>query len=259
MERILNDIRSVPGITGVLVLDIETLESYHLLPVTFSSDSIQDIQIKLLKLSEKMTKQSRLDLKFENGAGLVYNLERSTVLIFGKSNLNFSVLGLVLKSALQAIERKLDSKAKEPAKTQLTSTLDESSRRTTLVIDKKVLGLLIEAVNLVAKGLMKAHGSFYVTQNLRKSKESLIKEFPFVASFYVDNNATISLIKGKEELLDEKFAFALIKWIHFFVNSFDPTQSLDVRDLTAKINQPLEEIGFYSIYRKMADLKAQNP
>jgi predicted regulator of Ras-like GTPase activity (Roadblock/LC7/MglB family) len=128
MERILNDIKSVPGISGVLVLDKDTLKSYHLLPATFSSESIQNIRTKLLKLSEKMNEQSRLDLKFEHGVGLVYNLERSAILIFGKSNLNFSILGLVMKSALQAIERKLAIKAKEPVKTQVSSTEGQPSR-----------------------------------------------------------------------------------------------------------------------------------
>jgi len=97
-----------------------------------------------------------------------------------------------------------------------------------------------------------------VTQNLRKSKERVAQEFPFVVNFYVDNNATISLIKGREELLDKNLTFALIKWIYLFMNSSNQIQSLDIRDLTAEISQPLKEIGFYSIYRKVADLKAQN-
>ncbi len=134
--------------------------------------------------------------------------------------------------------------------------LEKQPQRTTFVVDKKTLELLIEAVNLVAKGLVKTQGSFWVIRNLRKSKERIVTEFPFVANFYVDNNATISLIKGK--LLDENLTIALIKWIYLFMNSSDQTQSLDLRDLTAKIGPSLEGIGFYNIYRKVADPKAQN-
>ncbi len=252
MEGILTDIRSVPGTRGVLVLDKDTLKSYHLLPATFSSESIENIGIKLLKLSENMSEQSRLDLKFEHGIGLVYNLEHSVILIFGKADLNFSILGLVLKSALQAIERKLAQRPYEPVKIRASSTWDEPSRRPTFVVDKKALGLLIEAVNLVAKGLVKTFGSFWVSQNLRKSKEQVVKEFPFVANFYVDNNATISLIEEGEEVINDDLTFALIKWIYLFMNSSSQTQSLGVRDLTAKISHSLEEIGFYSIYRRLA-------
>jgi predicted regulator of Ras-like GTPase activity (Roadblock/LC7/MglB family) len=265
MERILSDIKSVPGVRGVLVLDKDAFASHHLLPATFSSESIHNMGIKLLKLSEKMDEQSRMDLKFEHGFGLIYNLEKSVILIFGDSSLNFSFLGLVLKSALQAIERKLTEESTKPVKIKTESTRNGLSRHTTFVVDKKSLGLLIEAVNLVAKGLAKTCGSFWVSQNLRKSKERVVKEFPFVANFYVDNNATISLIKGKEEFLNENLVFALIKWIYLFMNSSGleiqnsrQTQSLGVRDLTAKISRSLDEIGFYSIYQKMANLKAQN-
>jgi hypothetical protein len=136
--------------------------------------------------------------------------------------------------------------------------LEKQPRRTNLVVNKKSLGLLIEAVNLVAKELVKTLGSYPVTQNLRKSKEMVVKEFPFVASFYVDNKATVSLIKGREELLDERLMISLIKWIYLFINSSDQTQSLDIRDLTAEISPSLEEIGFYSVYRRVADLMAQD-
>ncbi|MCK4385326.1 MAG: hypothetical protein KAW52_03595 [candidate division Zixibacteria bacterium] len=78
--------------------------------------------------------------------------------------------------------------------------------------------MLIEAVNLVARGFVKTLGSCWVTQNLRKSKKRVVKEFPHVANFYVDNNATISLKKGKEELLDENLMITLIKWIYLFVS-----------------------------------------
>jgi hypothetical protein len=52
--------------------------------------------------------------------------------------------------------------------------------------------------------------------------------------------------------MNEKLVFALIKWIYLFMNSSSQTQSLGVRDLTAKISQSLDEIGFYNIYQKVA-------
>jgi hypothetical protein len=253
MERFLSDIKSVPGVTGVVILDKETLESHQLLPATFSSASSRNVGTKLLRLSENMSPQSRLDLKFEHGIGLVYNLEYSVILIFGKADLNFSLLGLVLKSVLQAIERELAAQSCDLVKTQPSSTWNEGSQPTAFLVDKKALGLLIEAVNLVAKGLVETQGSFWVSQNLRKSKDRIVKEFPFVANFYVDNDATISLIKGGEGVINENLTFALIKWIYLFMNSSSQTQSVGVRDLTAKISHSLEEIGFYSMYRRLAE------
>lgn len=247
MEKILSDIKSVPGVTGAMVLAKESLNSYHLLPASFTPRSIKEVGIKLLKLSEKMPPHSRLNLKFDNGIGLVYNLERSAVLIFGRSSLDFSFLGLVLKSALQSIERKLERETLEP---------DQVKKISSFVIDKADLNLLIEAINLVAEGYAKDKGIFWVTKNLRGAKEDVIKEFPQISSFYVDNNGKVSVLKAQKEMFDQKTSVALVKWIDLFVNKAShPTRRdriADIRELTARISKPLEGIGFYDLYSKVA-------
>lgn len=247
MDRILGDIKSVPGVTGAMVLAKESLNSYHLLPASFTTNSIKEVGMKLLKLSKKMPPHSRLNLKFDNGIGLVYNLERSVVLIFGRSNLNFSFLGLVLKSALQSIERKLEGETPEP---------DQVKQIPSFVIDKADLNLLIEAINLVAEGYAKDKGIFWVTKNLRGAKEDVIKEFPQISSFYVDNNGKVSVLKAQKEMFDQKTSVALVKWIDLFVNKAPhPTRRgrvVDIKELTARISKPLEGIGFYDLYTKVA-------
>jgi hypothetical protein len=127
METILSDINSVPGVSGTLVLAKESSRCYHLLPTSFTTTSLEVVVEKLLKLSERMPPHSRLNLKFERGIGLVYNLEKSVVLIFGRSSLDSSILGFVLKSALQSIEKELEKEAPEPA---------ESGDKPAFVIDK---------------------------------------------------------------------------------------------------------------------------
>jgi len=247
MEKILSDIKSVPGVTGAMVLAKESLNCYHLLPASFTPRSIKEVGIKLLKLSEKLPPHSRLNLKFDNGIGLVYNLERSAVLIFGRSSLDFSFLGLVLKSALQSIERKLEGETPEP---------DQVKQISSFVIDKADLNLLIEAINLVAEGYAKDKGIFWVTKNLRGAKEDVIKEFPQISSFYVDNNGKVSVLKAQKEMFDQKTSVALVKWIDLFVNKAPhPTRRgrvVDIKELTARISKPLEGIGFYDLYTKVA-------
>jgi hypothetical protein len=246
MERILSDIKAVPGVTGAMVLAKQSLNCYHLLPASFTPRSIKQVGIKLVNLSEKLPPHSRLNLKFDNGIGLVYNLERSVVLIFGRSSLDFSLLGLVLKSALQSIERKIQRE---------TSELDQDKKTFIFMIDKADLNLLIEAINLVAEGYAKDQGIFWVTQNLRKAKEDVIKEFPQISSLYVDNNGKVSILKAPKEMFDRKTPLALVKWIDLFLNKTPhPTRCdrvTDVRKLTARISKPLEGIGFYDLYSRV--------
>jgi hypothetical protein len=242
MELILRDIRSVPGVTGTFVLAKRSLNCYHLLPASFNATSIEQVVEKLHKLSERMPPQSRLNLKFESGIGLVYNLEKSVVLIFGRSDLDFSFLRLVLKSALQSIEKKLEQEK-------------EVESRSALVIDGANLDLLIEAINLVAQGFARDQGIFWVTKNLRKAKEDVIKEFPQISSFYVDNDGKVSILKAPKEAFDQKIPLALAKWIDLFVKEApNPTRRdriADVKELTARISQPLEGMGFYDLYSKV--------
>ena len=247
MERILNDIKSVPGVTGAMVLAKESLNCYHLLPASFTTNSIEKVGMKLLKLSAKMPPHSRLNLKFDNGIGLVYNLEKSVILIFGRSNLDFSFLGLVLKSALQSVERRLERE---------TLKLDQVKSLSSFMIDKANLNLLIEAMNLVAESYAKDQGIFWVAQNLRKAKEDVIKEFPQISSFYVDNNGKVTILKAPKEIFDQKTPLALVKWIDLFVNKAPhPSRRdrvADIREVTARISKPLEGIGFYDLYSQVA-------
>jgi hypothetical protein len=246
MDIILSDIKSVPGVTGTLVLAKQSLSCYHLLPASFNATSIRQVVTRLLDLSERMPPHSRLNLKFESGVGLVYNLERSLVLIFGKSDLDFSVLGFVLKSALQSIERQLQQQEAGP---------EVITRESASVIDKDNLSLLIEAINLVAQGHVRNQGTFWVTKNLRRTKEDVIKEFPQISSFYVDNHGKVSVLRTPKEVLDQKTPLAMAKWIDLFINKVPhPARRdrvADIKELTALISKPLEGIGFYDLYSKV--------
>jgi hypothetical protein len=246
MESILGDIKSIPGVTGTMVLAKDSLESYHLLPHSFTSGAVKSVGERLLRLAHKLPPHSRLNLKFENGVGLVYNLERSVVLIFGRSDLDFSLLGLVLKSALRSIERRLESLSEEP------QPVDKAASG---MMDQEGLNVLVQAINLVAQSYVQDRGVFWVTKNLRRTKEDVVKEFPLVSGFYVDNHGRVSVLGASREMFDRRVSLALAKWIDLFVEHTPhppPRDRLtDIRKLTARISAPLEGIGFYDVYSRV--------
>ncbi|HEX7401838.1 MAG TPA: hypothetical protein VF369_06645 [candidate division Zixibacteria bacterium] len=247
MEKILKEIKSVQGVTGTLVLAKGLKVSYYELPTNFTPSLIKQVGAKLQKLCEKMSLPSRLDLKFDNGIGMVYNLENSVILIFGKPDMDFSFLGLVLKSALQSIERLLEREE---------GVEEQTTDMPSVAMDQASLNLLIEAINLVATGYAEKRGIWWVTRNLRKSKEDIIREFPQMSNFYVNNQGKVSLVSAKAEVYDRKIPLAVIKWIDLFVNKTphsSPRDRVDdVKKLTAHISQPLEGLGFYELYTKVA-------
>jgi predicted regulator of Ras-like GTPase activity (Roadblock/LC7/MglB family) len=246
METILSEIGSVPGVTGAMVLAKDSQDFYHLLPPTFTHRAIAEMGNKMLGLSQRLSPHTRLNLKFECGIGLVYNLPRSVILIFGRPDMDLSLLGLTLKWALQSIEREVEAKLLQPVDPKATSAS---------AIDRGKLELLIEAINLVAQGCARDQGTFWVTKNLRKAKQDVIKEFPQASSFCVDNHGSVSISREPEQMLDQRTSLALVKWIDLFLKEAphparrDPVA--DVRELTARISKPLEGIGFYDLYTKV--------
>jgi hypothetical protein len=108
---------------------------------------------------------------------------------------------------------------------------------------------------LVAEGYIKDQGTFWVTKNLRKAKEDVIKEFPEISSFYVDNDGKVSILSTQRTILDQKIPVALVKWIGLFVNKAPnperPDRVANIKKLTAHISKPLEGIGFYDLYSRV--------
>jgi len=96
-------------------------------------------------------------------------------------------------------------------------------------------------------------GTYLVTQNLRKAKEELLPRFELLQYFFVDNNGTVSLIRGKEEEVpfDTLKAFALL--INLFIHlcsSHNPELSTDIRELTLGLEDKLEQMGFYETFER---------
>src|SRR4030042_6315637 len=114
MNKILQEIKSVQGVSGVLVLDKKEGITYQLTPASFPTEGLKEVGLRLSRLSKACPVDLSLELRFENGLALLYNLERGTVFIFGRLGINLSILELVLKSAFLSIERKLSKMEEKP-------------------------------------------------------------------------------------------------------------------------------------------------
>ena len=113
---------------------------------------------------------------------------------------------------------------------------------------------LVQAFNQIAKIYKEKLGVYLVTQNQRKSKEELLQKFALLHNLFVDNNGTISIIRGKEDEVptDSLEAFAL--WISFFIqlcSRYEPELSTDIKYLTLGFEDKLEQMGFYETYDKI--------
>ncbi len=246
MNEILQEIKSVQGITGVLVLNKNESVTYQVTPLSFPKEGLREIGTRLSRLANTSATGTSLELRFENGLAFFYNLDKGAVLIFGRPGMNVSVLSLVLKSAFFAIERKLAKEGEKPSFGR--------EETPSFFLDKIYLEHLITALNQIARTYQGKLGTYSVTQNLRRAKEEFLIKFDLLQNFFVDNNGTVSLVRGKEEETSADILRALALWISHFIHLCsvqEPELLTDIRGLTSGLEDKLEMMGFYETYEKL--------
>jgi hypothetical protein len=245
MNGILQEIKSVQGISGVLILDKRTLSVHQLLPASFSFDLIKDLSWHLKGLVSPFEEKVNFTFSFANGSALVFNLEKSVLLILAKPSLNHSILNLVLKSVIPSIEKKLEKEISR-------SIFAVPGREKESLAEPELIQLLLKTINLVSSNCQKILGIYSAAQNLRKAKEQLLLPFPLVSNFYVDNNGEVLIIKGKESTLTGDILSAFIFWIAIFLqycSNMNPRLGeANIKDLTFELSEQLAQTSFYRMF-----------
>lgn len=240
MDKILANIRSVPGVTGTIVIDKSRALTYQLMPASFSSEEIKNLALPLLQLGRSLEHSLSLDFFFENGAARLYNRKQLVMLILGRDDLNLNALGTVCREAIPAISRKL-------ATGQLRVSLPGGDGSTELGPE-----FLIKAVNIISMNCVEKIGAYLVTKNLRKGKDELSSEYPFLGTISVDNNGTASFIKGVNVEGGRDMLPAFAHWANLFLSycaqSTNKLKPADIMELTFEIKDKLDLSGFYQLY-----------
>ncbi len=240
MDKILANIRSVPGVVGTIVIDKSRALTYQLMPASFNSDNIKQISLRILALGRSLNQNISLDFFFENGAARLYNRNQMVIVVLGREDLNLNMLGTVCREAIPAISRKF-------AQGQLKVNQPEHRASNDLGPE-----FLIKAVNIISTNCIEKIGAYMVTKNLRKAKDELSQTYKILGVVSVDNNGIVSFIKGVgyESGKDTLTAFA--HWANLFLSycasSTDKLKPADIMELTFEIKDKLDLSGFYQLY-----------
>jgi hypothetical protein len=240
MNKILSNIRSVTGVWGTIAIDKRRALTYQLLPATYDTEQVKNIAIPALNLARATDRNMLIDIFFENGKVRIYNHVDAIVLVLGRKELDFDVLGSVCKVAIPSLCRKLSR-----------GDLSESSTAPT---ERGDIGfdMLMKAINILAFNAQQKIGAYLVTKHLRNAKDALVEKYQFLSTISVDNNGAASLIKGYVPYKDDDLLEAFAHWANLFVsncatssNKLDPA---DILELTMEIKDKLELSGFYQLY-----------
>lgn len=245
MENAVREIRSVAGVTGVMILDRRAHRLVKLLPSRVEHEEAVDLETKLVELAGYVDGDARITIRFSSGLLIIRSNDLYVVQVTTREDLRLDTLNIVLKSALSALTR---SQGPRPV-SEPSGAFDPPSTQS-----------LLDAINSVARYFIPSVGAFSCANALRKAKEQLTPNFPVLKHFPVDNNSVVSLIRGYERSVDNTALDAIANWCHTFkglINANTPVVGFDIRAVTDDFRQQLIPLGFYSAYQRAASKKIQ--
>jgi len=240
MDKILANIRTVPGVIGTIVIDKRRALTYQLMPASFGSEEVKNIALPLLALGQAIEQNMALDFFFESGLVRLYSKAEQVVLILGRPELNLNALGVVCREAIPAISRKF-------AHGQLGVSSRSSAEYTDAGPD-----FLLKAINIISTNCVDKIGAYMVTKNLRRAKDELAEKYQILSSVSVDNNGVAAFIRGMPTSADEDTLTAFAHWANQFLSycatSTKKLKPADIMELTFEIKDKLNLSGFYQLY-----------
>jgi hypothetical protein len=240
MNKILSNIRSVPGVWGTLAIDKKRALTYQLLPSTYNADVVKQIALPALNLGRLMEKNLLIDFFFDNGKARLYNRPEAIVFVMGRYDMDFDLLGSVCKEAVPAICRRF-------ARANLRDNSPSQTENSNVSFD-----FLLKAINIVASNTQQKIGAYLVTKHLRNAKDKLVGSYPFLSTITVDNNGVAFLIKGNVAYRGSDLMQGFAHWANLFITSCatstDKLNAADILELTIEIKDKLELTGFYQLY-----------
>jgi hypothetical protein len=245
MNKILETIRGVVGVSGVILWEKQTDNFHKLLPARFGEGMVDQLYRQLARFCEIREQNCGAIVRFQKGWLFLHNYGTFALLVIGKSDLNTTTLNLVAKSSISALESALGSQVTAPS--PHVKFLPEHA------------SALVRAINL-SLGFQQAHISrFEIAELLRQAKSDLIAELPALKHFSVDANGGVILIKSAEKLMDitaVEAAARLVATIADRTRGRTGNADFNIEKVTAPLRGTLTELGFYRVFKESLKTRA---
>lgn len=247
MNKIIETIRGVVGVSGVILWEKQTNNFNKLLPARFGEEMVDRLCRQLARFCQVRGQNCGAVVRLRKGWLFLHNYDAFALLVIGKNDLNTTTLNLVAKSSIPALEHALGSQVTAPS------------------LDVKFLpehaSALARAINL-SLGFLQAHISrFEIAELLRQAKSDLIAELPALKHFSVDANGGVILIKSAEKLMDitaVEAAARLVATVADRTRGRTGVADFNIERITAPLRGTLTELGFYHIFKESLRTRAQN-
>ena len=237
MNKVLEDLKAVPGVFGVLLLNKTEETTYQLLPATFSIETIKSVAIRLLQVSYYLKPEARFNFSFASGTVVLQNLEKAVLLVFIKGTVDEAIFDLVLKNSVRSLERWLER----------YEIVRERMSGEALLSEEEALGLFLHTANLISAHFKQSLGAYQVTQNWRKARADLAGDFPFHHRLFVETGGNLAFKPLEEKISLPNLTEFFARLVHQFIklSVVDGSQGLPIENLTSELRPSLEKTSFY--------------
>ncbi|MGB5105968.1 MAG: hypothetical protein WBP29_09760 [Candidatus Zixiibacteriota bacterium] len=237
MKKVIEAIRGVMGVSGVVLWEKDANLFHKLLPARFSAAETDAVCTRLVKFCDDYTRGKDVKARFTKGWMWLHNGSSFALLILAKPDLNTTTLNLVLKSSLSTLESNL----RKPGGV----TIHNPNFTPDHVL------VLSRAINLALGHFQGQISRFDIADVLRIARAQLIDHYPVLKHFTVDANGGIIVIKGAEKSMDASVVAAAAQLTAVFIELIKSKAIItgfDIEKITLGIRQPLDEIGFYNYF-----------
>lgn len=238
MKKVLEAIRGVIGVSGVMIWEKGSNTFHKLLPARFEGEAAGKLAERLSRYCTDNDQDLKVIARFRKGWVFMFDQGQFSLLVLGKSDLNTTTLNLVLKSALNTLE----STCRQPA----------SNNNSGIKFLPDHVVALARAINLSLGFFQGQLSRFEIADVLRLAKSQLLTDYPALKHFTVDANGGVIVIKKAERYMDISSVEAAAKLITTFVGlarAKTNTAGFDIAKLTDDLNSTLSEVGFYHWFK----------
>lgn len=244
MNRIMEGIRGVVGVSGVIIWEKESNTYHRLLPARFDDAIIQKLCEQLARFCRIREKSFQSIARFQKGWLLVHNHDAFALMVIAKNDLNTTTLNLVIRTSVTALQSTLETRS--------------ASSSAAVGFEPEHAPVLARAINLSLGYLQQHISRFEIAELLRQAKSELLAEYPSLKHFSVDANGGVILIRNAEKHLDMSAVAAAARLIAALVDRAGNrinTDDFDIVVLTAPLRETLLELGFYRAFKDFTKSK----
>ncbi len=239
MKKVIEAIRGVMGVSGVVLWEKDANVFHKLLPARFSVSESDAICARLVQFCQHYSHGKDVKAKFKKGWLWLHNGHAFALLILAKPDLNTTTLNLVVKSSLSTLEANLRRPTANTTSHQNVSLTPEH------------VAAISRAINLALGHFQGQISRFDIAEVLRMAKNQLLDQYQVLKHFTVDANGGIIMIKGAEKSMDVSAVPAAAQLIATFIQLVSARANVlgfDIEQITLGLQKPLNEIGFYGYF-----------